>query len=249
MSLLRVAVLGATCLSLAAAPAAAERRVCTVSRLAGGILSQTGAVIDPAFDRLLVQTGPINTDLVMRPETGLAPIPEAAEGANLYVYWYGDEAPGKSWRDPGSITFALAAFAIQWPILQDAKAYRMHGMRAVYRMGEAVSDRWVEIPYADYAYLSQEVMPVHNRMDSEWPNDWEHRLVFSDEYPAWTAALLQGGRLDVELYSYNDLLIGTAAFDLPPLEAFRQRAILDIQDFRANVDPVACPAGPRDTLP
>lgn len=235
--------------ALLALPAHAERKVCHVIRVSNGIISQTGAVIEPKFDRLLIQTGPIIADLKMREGVGWKPVPGADKDVGFYIYWYGDELPGKSWRDPGSILFKHGGFALQWPNFQDSTTYRLGDMRTVLKMGKATSDRRFGLMQWRNNTLMQQVMVLDQRMWAEWPYNWDKRTFFQDEWPAWIQEFRKGGRLTVEFWDTGKTPFATAEFDLPELTAFNARANEDVKDFRAKVDPKACPSGPRGTLP
>lgn len=232
-----------------AAPAQAERKVCHTVRTEDAVRSEVGAVLEPVFDRLLIEIGPIYTPMQFSESTSWRPVSDAKKAVSFYIYWTGDQEPGKVWRKPGSIFFSLSGIGVQWPNVDAPATQRLRNIRTVIRMGEAVSDRRFDMETANCTTYSAQVMPLHRRMDSEWPHNWEHRLAFSDEYPAWTMALETGGRLTVEFYDQDAAPFATAAFDLPPLNAFKQSAIDDIRDFRARLDSVNCTSGSRAMLP
>lgn len=234
--------------ALLALPAYAERKVCHVIRHLDGVLSETGAVLTPKFDRMLNETGPINTELKVAPDSKWKPLADAAPDASFYIYWLGTELAGKQWKNPGGVHMRIGGFGIQWPNFV-SDGFRMRNFHTILRMGGAVSDRKFELTSAGYTMLSAQVMPMDKDMWSEWPHNWDHRIFFSDEWPAWLDAFRKGGKLTVEFYDKGDKPFATAAFNLPPLKAFTARALDDVKDFRANVDPVNCPAGSREPLP
>lgn len=234
-----------------AAPAFAERKVCHVMRTANSLISQTGAVLEPKFDRLLVQQGPFfGTDVKIRDkDVGWAPVREADPGLAFYMYWYGDEAPGKTWREPGSIPFRLGGFAVMWPNFEDGRTARLHSLRTVVKMNGAVSDRSFTLDTVGLSTSSSQVFTLDKRMWSEWPYNWDHRTFFEDEWAAWIAALETGGKMTVEFWDNGDTPFATAEVTLPALKVWNDRAVADIGDFRAKVDPKDCVSGPRITLP
>lgn len=233
------------------APAFAERQVCHVMRTANSLISQTGAVLEPKFDRLLIQQGPFfGTDVKIRDdEVGWHPMREADPGLAFYMYWVGDEAPGKNWREPGSIPFRLGGFAIMWPNFQDSRTARLRTLRTVVKMGEAVSDRQFTLDTVPYTPSSAQVFTLDKRMWSEWPYDWDHRTFFEDEWAPWIKALEAGGKMTVEFWDNGETPFATAEVNLPTLKVWNDRATLDIRDFRERADPAACSGGPRSPLP
>lgn len=234
-----------------AAPAFAERPVCHVMRKENSLISQTGAVLEPTFDRLLIQQGPFfGTDVKIRDDkVGWFPIRDADPGLAFYMYWVGDEAPGKNWREPGSIPFRLGGFAISWPNFQDSRTYRLRTLRTVVKMGDAVSDRQFTLDTVPYTTSSAQVFTLDKRMWSEWPNDWDHRTFFEDESAPWIKALEAGGKLTVEFWDNGDTPFATAEVNLPALSVWNDRTVADIRDFRAKADPQQCSGGPRSPLP
>lgn len=246
---MRSLILAALAAASLAAPALAERKVCHVSRYEDGVFSEVGAVLEPKFDRLLVETGPINRELKIAPDSEWQPLKDAAPGASFYIYWLGAEVPGKPWSQPGGLAYRIGGFAIQWPNFQSG-GFRKTNFRTVIRMGAAASDRSFELKGAAYTMLSAQVLPLDKDMWSEWPRNWDHRIFFTDEWPAWIKELETGGKLTVDFYDGDDATpFATSQFDLPPLKVFAQRAIDDINDFRKHADPVKCQSGSRMPLP
>lgn len=236
---------------LCAAPAFAERKVCHVVREANSLISQTGAVLSPKFDRLLIQQGPFfGTDVKIRDENvGWFPVRGADPGVAFYMYWVGDEAPGKRWREPASIPFKLAGFALSWPNFQNDSTRRLLSVRTVVKMNGAVSDRTYDHDSIAFAFSGAQVFTLDKRMWSEWPNDWDHRTFFEDEWLAWLRALEAGGTMTIEFWDNTETPFAKAELTLPKLTVWNARAGDDIRDFREKADPNDCRAGPRDTLP
>jgi len=243
-------LIAAALAALVAAPAHADRKVCHITRTVDSVRGEVGAVLQPEFDRLLIETGPIYTGIQMRPDSGWRPVREAEKpSVRFYLYWYGDQAPGKPWKEPGGVAFRLGGFGLEWPNFDVPSTQRLRYVRSVVRMGDAVTDRRFEMVTAGFTTYSGQVLPLHKRMWAEWPHEWDHRTFFEEEWAAWIKAFEAGGKMTVEFYDNSDKPFATGAFDLPPLKAFNARAAADIGDFRARVDPADCHGGSRASLP
>lgn len=227
-----------------ALPALADEPKCRVLRQDDGLISQTEAVLVPQFKRLVVQQGPIFTDLVPDKAATLHPVGEFKDTAELHLFWVGGGVAGKEWRGPGGVAYALGGFAFRWPNFDAPNGFRIDYLRAIVRMGEAKVER-------DFFLYDQRIVSMHAQtfkmheamVNFERPNGWDYRTIDQKDWPLWQKAFEAGGTLTVEfLNGTNRAPLASASFHLQPLDVFKRRAADDIRDFRQRADPKDCSA-------
>lgn len=242
-----------TVIACLATPAFADRPVCNVTTVESGLYSQIGAVLEPSFDRLLVQTQIAFADIELNPESGFRAVEGSmSDFATLYVYYFGDAVPGKDWRQPGGVSFKFGGFGIQWPSFVKPDGVVQTHLRSIMRKGEAVSDRIGEFKHAGYAPTIGQVMTMDERMWSEWPYDWDHRIFFKDEWPAWHEAIFKGSDdLTVAFHTTtSDIPFAAATFKWPSTVDIANRVARDIGAFRKETANGQCETiGPRKSVP
>lgn len=228
-------------LAIVAAPASAQEVIkCQTAREADGLISQMEAVLNPQFDRLVIQQGPIFTDLAMSREAPLRPGGSMPDTAQLYLFWVGGGVAGKDWREPGGTAFALGGFALRWPDFLTQMGGRIDYIRTIITMGEAKFNRDFYLFEKNASGTQGQTYRMHEAMQRENPNYWNYRDIEAKDWPAWRKAFEAGGKMTVELRGTR-YQIATATFDLPPLSVFQRRAGDDIREFRAKADPAKCP--------
>lgn len=228
----------------AAAPAWAEDLKCEVLREGSGLISQTEAVLDPQFKRLLVKQGPLFADLKMDPESVLRPTGPRSDEAQFHLFWVGGGVADKDWREPGGVAFALGGFAFRWPDFVFEMGGRIDYVRAIVRMGEAKVERDFFL-YEDNSSRTQgQTFKMHEAMEGELPYLWDYRTIDRVDWAAWNKAFEAGGDLTIELQTGKRAPLASATFELSPLSVFNRRAGDDIRDFRARVEPAQCAARP-----
>lgn len=236
-----------------AAPAFADRPVCNVTTVENGLYTQIGAVIDPAFDRLLIQTQIAFADIKLNPEAGFRTVDgPMSDFATLYIYYFGDAVPGKDWREPGGISFKFGGFGVQWPNFVSPKGTVQDRLRTILKKGEAVSDRTGDFKHAGYTPTTGQVMTMDERMWSEWPYDWDHRIFFKDEWPNWHGAIFQGSEdLTLQFLSTTSgTPFAAATFNWPSMVEAQARVVRDVGAFRKEMAKGECnDNGPRKSLP
>lgn len=232
----------AACACLAA-PAFAEAAKCQVVREADGMISQTEAVLAPQFSRLVVQQGPLFTDLVMDPASQLRPIGDYQGDAQIYLFWVGGGVADKAWREPGGVAYALGGFAFRWPDFTFPMGGRIDYVRATVRMGEAKIERDFFLYENNGSRTQGQTFKMHEAMENERPNFWDYRSIEPEHWPAWNKAFAAGGKLTLELQTGKRAPLASATFNLPPLAQFNVRAAEDIRDFRTRADPTQCASG------
>lgn len=240
-------------LMMTAAPAFADRPVCNVTTVEDGFYTQIGAVVEPEFDRLLVQTQIGFADIQLNPEAGFRTTDGSmAEFAALYIYYFGDAVPGKDWRQPGGISFKFGGFAVQWPTFVRPDGSRQTRLRSILKKGDAVSDRTTTFEDSDYTPTTGQVMTMDERMWSEWPYNWDHRTFFKDEWAAWHTAIFEGSEdLTVAFHTtISDTPFAGVVFKWPSMIDAHARVIRDVAAFRAEIAKGGCDtSGPRESLP
>lgn len=230
-----------TTFAIVAAPALAQEIIkCQTAREADGLISQMEAVLNPQFDRLLIQQGPMFTDLTMSQEAPLHPGGSMPDTAQLYLFWVGGGVAGKDWREPGGTAFALGGFALRWPDFLTQMGGRIDYIRTVITMGEAKFNRDFYLYEKNASGTQGQTYRMHEAMQRENPNYWDYRDIEPNDWPAWRKAFEAGGKMTVELRGTR-YQIATATFDVPPLSVFMRRAGEDIREFRAKADPAKCP--------
>lgn len=236
---LLAAIIAATSLAL---PALSEEPKCQTLREADGLISQTEAVLDPQFKRLLVQQGPLFADLAMDRQTQLRAAGARSDEMQFHLFWVGGGVADKDWREPGGVAFALGGFAFRWPDFTFPMGGRIDYVRATVRMGEAKVERDFYLYENNGSGTQGQTFKMHEAMSNERPYFWDYRTIDEKDWPAWRKAFEAGGKISLELRTANRAPIASAAFDLPPLAAFHARAADDIRDFRARAEPAQCAA-------
>lgn len=229
-------------------PAYADRKVCHTSHTVDGVRSEVGAVLEPAFDRMLLTIGPIFAPLEMASGTQFRPAANTSKALQFYMFWYGDANPGADWREPGSVEYKLAGIGLQWPSMENSEGSRAKLMRLQVRLGEASANEVIMMKSADFTSYVGSVIPLAERLSFDHPFDWETIDAPKTGWPTWAGALSKGGSFLFNLQDGANQPLASATLNLPPLTAFNQRAAADIRDFRARVDVNACPSGARTTI-
>lgn len=241
--------IAAATVMLCGAPAHADRPVCNVVTDEADQISQIGAVIDPAFDRLLIETGPQFAKLEIAPGSGVRRTPSATKDIGLYIYWIGNQPADADWREPGGIGYAFGGFGLVWPNFQRADGTRIKVLRTVLTLGEAVSDQTTTFESAATAATTGQVVPLSESMTRERPHGWAHRDISSDAYETWARAM---GDLEELKVTFHDgaaeAPFASARIAWPWGVLANARAVRDIQAFRkamASGERACSTDGPR----